>query len=188
VGKNEHSPSNMRRTKVASRKLSSGCMEAICAQIVTDLGFPLLVAGGLLHDNPLRRHFLGDTSHLGPKGSSIAIPVNGCSDACTLAGRPSDEEFGTARYSTEGAHIVVDGHSWEARFEETAPLLVDLNELHCAHPDDPETERMGANVAEEAADIHARLIERSPTCRGWLGFASSKMMCIARPAVVWRRT
>jgi hypothetical protein len=66
VGKNEHSPAYMRRTKIASRELNSGAVVASSLQIARDFGFPSRVAGRLLHDKPLRSQLDPDTQHLGP--------------------------------------------------------------------------------------------------------------------------
>lgn len=63
VGKNEHSPPDMRRTKIASRKFNSGAVVASCRQIVTDFGLPRLVSRGLLHDKPFSVQLEPDSQH-----------------------------------------------------------------------------------------------------------------------------
>jgi hypothetical protein len=70
-----------------------------------------------------------------------------------LTGGAANEEISRAWRSSEGTDVIVDWHSWKLAFNEPAALFVDLNELHCAHPDRPQTERVAADTTEEIDDI-----------------------------------
>lgn len=154
VGKNEHSPADMRRTKVASRKLNSGCVEASSRQIARDFGFPFLVAGRLLHDKPFDIHVDADPQHVRPEGFAGSLPVDSGSDACTLARRAADDEIGSA-VRFERLHVVVYWDTRELMRDESTPAWLDLAELHgsevaCIG----EPEGVSAKATEEIDDIH----------------------------------
>jgi hypothetical protein len=133
-------------------------VEAICAQIVTHFGFPCRVSGRLLHDNPFWRQLSGDTSHLGPKGSAIAFPVDGGANTGTLAWRPSNEETGATWNGAECTHVVVRRHARELALDEPASLLIKLNELDCVHTGQVQAERVAADATKEVEDAHIRLL------------------------------
>lgn len=153
VGKNEHAPADMRRTKIASRELNSGAVEASSRQTARDFGFPFRVARGLLHDKPFCAGVDADTQHLGPEAFAGPLAVDGGGDAGGLAGRASDDDV--SGHAGEGPHVVMDGDAGEMMGDETAPAGLDLTEADDAEAaGGAEAEGMTSDVAEKIEDIH----------------------------------
>ncbi len=153
VGKNEHSPADMRRTKVASRELSSGTVEASARQTSRDLGLPSRIARGLLHDKPFCAGVEADPQHFGPQAVPGSRPVHGCGNAGGLAWRTANNDI--CPPAGVGPHVIMDGDSWEMMGEQSAPAWLNLDELHNSEAAGGfEADGVAADVAEKVEDIH----------------------------------
>jgi hypothetical protein len=153
VGKNEHSPADMRRTKVASRELSSGTVEASSRQIARDFGFPLRVSRRLLHDKPFCSGVEPDAEHVGPQGIPGSPSMDRSTNARALAGRTTDDEI--APNALKSPHVVMHRDAGKVATEQPAPSRLDLDKLDGAEAaNGVEAEGVPADVAEEVEDIH----------------------------------
>jgi len=155
VGKKEHSPADMRRTKLRSRIFKSGDVEAHSRQIARDFGFPLRVAGRLLHDKPFCSGVDPDAEHVGPQGVSVSPSMDCSTNARALAGRTTDDEIASMVW-TKCSHVIVHRDAREMVSEQASAPFVDFDELDCSEVAcDCEAERVAADVAEKVDDIHA---------------------------------
>ncbi len=135
----------MWRTKIASRELNSGTVEASLRQRSRDFGFPFRIARGLLHDKPFCAGVDADPQHFGPQRFSGARSVHGGGNAGTLAWRTANNDI--CAPAGEGAHVIVDWGAGEMVGEQSLPAGLDLDEL-----DNPEAAR-GAEAESVPADV-----------------------------------
>lgn len=147
----------MRRTKIASRKFRSGCVVASSRQTVRDFGFPLRVARGLLHDNPLWANVEAEAQHLGPEACAGSLAMDSGSDACSLAGWSSNDNIGGNTFKR--SNVAVDSDAGEQMGKETLPAGLDLDELHGAEiARGVEAKGVTADIAEKVEDIHNSIL------------------------------
>jgi hypothetical protein len=148
VGKNEHSPPDMSRTKIRSRKLKSGAVEPSAAQTIPHLGFPSRVAGGLLHDNPFRRQFNGDSEHGWPECLVIALAVDRGGNARFLARWATDDEVRATASRVQGSDVFMNGHPREFQLQQCAALRIDFAKTNGWNSCGGEPQRVAADIRE----------------------------------------
>jgi hypothetical protein len=153
VGKNEHSPADMRRTKVASREFSSGTVEASERQIARDFGFPFRVSRWLLHDKPFCAGVEPNAKHVGPQSSSVPSSMDRSADASALAWGAADDDI--ACNARESSNIVMQRDSGKVVREKPSPAWLDLDKLDgSVSACGVEAECVSADVAEKIEHIH----------------------------------
>jgi hypothetical protein len=153
VGKKEHSPADMRRTKIASRELSSGAVEASLRQISRDFGFPRRISRRLLHDKPFCSGVEPDAEHVGPQAIPGSPSMDRSTNARALAGRTTKDDI--ALSALKSADVVMQGDAGIVVRDEPLALRLDLDELDGSESaSGVESERMAADVAEEVKDFH----------------------------------
>lgn len=156
VGKYEHSPADMRRTKIASRELNSGAVEESARQISRDLGFPRTVARGLLHDTPFCAGVEPDAEHVGPQTFTGSFSSDGRSNARVLAGRTTDDDMGRSAFKS--SDVVMQRHTREPVCKKPPALLIDFDELDCSEAAClVQADSVAADVAEKVEDIHCSI-------------------------------
>jgi hypothetical protein len=144
----------MRRTKIASRELSSGAVVASSRQTVRDFGFPFRVAGGLLHDKPFCAGVDPDAQHFWPQAFSASLAMDSGCDAGALAWRAANNDICSP--AGEGTHVTVDGNAWEVMGEQPLAYWVDLDELHdIKTASGSKADGVPADVAKKVDDIHS---------------------------------
>jgi hypothetical protein len=142
VGKKEHSPADMRRTKVRSRKLRSGDVEAHSRQIVRDFGFPFRVSRRLFHDKPFCAGVEPDAEHVGPQAIPGSPSMDCSTNARALAGRAPDDEIARNAFKSPLG-------------KELSAPPVDFDKLDGSEAARCfEAERMAADVAEKVKHTH----------------------------------
>ncbi len=153
VGKNEHSPADMWRTKIASREFNSGTVVASFRQRSRDFGFPSRISRGLLHDKPFCAGVEPDAEHVGPQGVSCSPSRDGSTNARMLAGRTTNDDI--ALSPSKSSHVVMQWDVREAMGEQSLPAGFDLDELDGAESASlVEADRVASDVAEKVEDIH----------------------------------
>lgn len=145
----------MRRTKIASRELNSGAVEARSRQTFRDFGFPFRISRGLLHDKPFDAGVDPDAQHFRPQAFSCSISMDCRSDAGPLTGRSADNNV--CADASKGADIVVDGDSGKVVSKKPPSSWIDLDELDGSKiSGSMKAERVSTNVAKQIEHIHSR--------------------------------
>jgi hypothetical protein len=144
AGKDEHAPSLIRRTNVASLELNSGTVPAKAANVVSDLGLPRGVSRGLLHDKPFTAHVDPGATEVWPQARVCAAAMNSGSGAGALTRGTSDDDM--AGWRLECSNIVMDWYAWELLSDALAAPRVDLTERHCADASTRKAQRVVANA------------------------------------------
>jgi hypothetical protein len=174
VGKNEHSPSDMRRTKVRSREASSACVVARSRQIARDLGFPRRISWGLLNDDPFGVGLDRDSEHVAPEAFACPVAVDGSGDTGALAGWSSDHELGRPRAAAKGSDVIVDRHLREMIGQHATPPLIPLDELDGLEAGSAEAQRMAADAGEKVQGSH-----RTALAAAWIGTTLAQVSRLA---------
>lgn len=158
MGKKEHSPADMRRTKLRSRKFRSGDVEAHSRQIDRDFGFPFRVSRWLLHDKPFCSGVDPDAKHVGPQGVSVPPSMDRSANARALAGRTTDDDIARIVWS-KSSHVIMQRDAREAVREQSSSPFVDLDELDCSEiARGVQAKGVAADVTKEVDDIHGSVL------------------------------
>jgi hypothetical protein len=83
----------MRRTKIASRELSSGAVEASSRQVRHARGFPFRISRRLLHDKPFCAGVDANAQHFGPQAFAGSVSRDGGSNTGSLAWRAAKNDI-----------------------------------------------------------------------------------------------
>jgi hypothetical protein len=148
-----------------SAELKDGDVAASCAKIVSDLGFPRRISGGLLHDKPVATGSEPSVEHSGEQCVPGSIAMDGGGDAGLLAGWAAEAGVGCWG-SVDGSNIFKSRYPRKGRGQAFAPPRVIFAERHglvaCALHAEGVTADAGEKIEHPQAG-HQRLPRASQT-------------------------